>query len=225
MTSRWFLYRLLKNEFVWTQKVRKELTSALLSELILLTTTRHIYYSILISQDVYLRYANNFIAPFDWGWALLRPHNVYTIHSTARIDKKLCQQSVNPFGVIERVGQVVYPLAIPDNWCIHPVFTIARVEPCPSPSNDAFERIRRTTPDSVFVEGDSDKVKSWEVERLVDKRVVARGVEYLVRWKGWDEEHDFWRSLPELENAMHLIKKYDTTERTLPARQRTWYCC
>ena len=61
----------------------------------------------------------------------------------------------------------------------------------------------------MFVEGDTDKVKSWEVERLVDKREVARGVEYLVRWKGWGEEHDVWRSLPELGNAMDLVRDYE----------------
>ena len=80
-------------------------------------------------------------------WALLRLHRGYNISSTARIGRKLSQQYVGPFRIVERVGSLAYKLDIPDNWRIHPVFTIAQLEPCSSSTDDAFKRIRPTNPD------------------------------------------------------------------------------
>lgn len=74
----------------------------------------------------------------------------------------------------------------------------------------------------MFVEGDTPTVKSWELERIVDKRYAARGSEYLVRWKGYGKQYDEWRDLPEMENAMELVQDYEqamTSTTFLPGRQ------
>lgn len=143
-------------------------------------------------------------------WALLRLHKGYKIPATARLGKKLSQQYVGPFQITEKIGRLAYRLAIPETWRIHPVFTVAQLEPVPPPSADPFSRPRPTEPDSVFVEGDTERVKSYEVERLLNKRQTARrGVEYLVKWKGYGPQHDAWRSLPELGDAMDLVKEYE----------------
>jgi hypothetical protein len=85
-------------------------------------------------------------------YALLRLHRGYNIPSIKCLGPKLSQQYVGPFRVKEKVGPLAYKLNLPLRWRIHPVFTIAQLEPCPAPESDSFQRIRPDHPDSVFVE-------------------------------------------------------------------------
>lgn len=50
------------------------------------------------------------------------------------------------------------------------MFSLAQLEPCPSPDSDPFARPRPYNPDSAYVEGDTDLVKSFAVARLISKR-------------------------------------------------------
>ena len=53
----------------------------------------------------------------------------------------------------------------------------------------------------------------FEVEKVLDKRVnkaVKGGVEYLVKWKGFDNpEDDTWEPSENLEGAEVEIKKFE----------------
>ncbi len=86
---------------------------------------------------------------------------------------------------MEKVGQLAYRLDVPPDWRIHPVFSIAQLESALSPAEDLFGRLFPSNPPPVFVEGDTDKVKSFEIERLLNKRQIKKGkgraIKYLVR--------------------------------------------
>jgi hypothetical protein len=70
------------------------------------------------------------------------------------------------------------------------VFSIAHLEPVPK-KKDPYERPRPDHPDSVYVEGDTEYQKSWEIEKILDKRTSPTGrIRYLVRWKGYGPEDD-----------------------------------
>lgn len=56
---------------------------------------------------------------------MLRLYKRYNISTMARITKKLIQQYVGPFHILEKVSQLTYRLDIPPDWQIHPVFSIA----------------------------------------------------------------------------------------------------
>ena len=142
------------------------------------------------------------------SWALLRLHRGYSIPSTADLGKKLSQQFVGPFKVLQRVGNLAYKLEIPSHWRIHPVFTIAQLEPVPDPKSDPYGR-QRSQPPSVHVDGDTDAVKSYVVEKIIRSRQSARGKEYLIRWEGYGPEDDAWRSLPEMGNALDLVREFE----------------
>ena len=122
-------------------------------------------------------------------WALLRLHKGYSIPTTAGVTKKLTQQYVSPFCIIEKVSRLAYKLDIPPDWRIHPVFSVAQLEPAPPPTEDPFVRPFPFNPPPVFIEGDTDSLKSFEIEKLLNKRQVRKGksraVEYLVCWKGY----------------------------------------
>ena len=151
-------------------------------------------------------------------WALVRLHKGYEIPSTLGITKKLTDQYVGPFKVLEKIGKLAYRLDVPDHWRIHPVFTVAQLEPAPDPNMDPYDRPRPDQPDSVFVEGDTDTMKSYDVERLLNKRVIRKGrgyaTEYLVRWKGYGPAFDEWYNIKDLENADELVAEYEAAMAT-----------
>ena len=144
--------------------------------------------------------------------AYLRLHKGYNIPSTASVKRVLGQQYVGPFDIIRKVGFQAYELAIPNHWKIHPVITVAMLEPAPQ-GPDPYERPLPDRPDSVYVEGDNDEYKSWEIQRLLNRRVTRRGrgysVQYLVRWKGYGPEYDTWYRVKDLDNAKDLVEEYD----------------
>lgn len=65
------------------------------------------------------------------------------------------------------------------------------------------------------MEGDTESWESFELERLLNRRIIRRGrnatptTQYLARWKGYGPQYDTWLSLKELGNAGDLIKEYD----------------
>ena len=140
---------------------------------------------------------------------LLRLHKGYNIPANASITRKLGQQYTGPFKVLRKVGRLAYKLDIPTHWRVHPVFTVAMLEPAPTPGSDLYERPLPEQPESVHVEGDTDTHKSWVVERIIDKE----GDRYLVRWKGWSSAHDQWRTKAQLSNAMELVTEYENRAR------------
>lgn len=146
---------------------------------------------------------------FDVGdWALLRLHKGYNIPSAK--SKKLSQQYVGPFQILERIGRLAYRLDIPDHWRVHNVFSIAHLEPSPAPIADPYERPHPEHPGTVFVEGDTDQWKSYELDRVLDHRMTKKGrIQYLVRWKGYGPEFDTWMSKDQLENATDIVADYE----------------
>jgi hypothetical protein len=146
----------------------------------------------------------------------LRLHKGYSIPTV--VNKKLSPQYAGPFEILERIGRLAYRLKLPPHWEVHPVISIAHLEPY---HKDAFNRPRPDHPDTIFVEGDGDGYQSFEVERLIDKRVVTRRgkqeIDYLVRWKGYGPEYDLWYHKALLANCQELVNDYEALHR--PVRQ------
>lgn len=92
---------------------------------------------------------------------------------------------------------------------MHPVFTVAQIEPCPDSKKDPFDRPRPDLPDFVYVDGENDRVKSYEMKRIIIYRSTKRrGMEHLIRWKGYGPEFDKWRSISELGDSSDLLQDY-----------------
>jgi len=77
----------------------------------------------------------------------------------------------------------------------------------------------------VIEESDDDGDAEYEVELIVDKRIVGRVTEYKVKWKGWEKEEDrTWEPVENLEGSEKLIKKYEAAEnksKTNPKKEAT----
>ena len=146
-------------------------------------------------------------------WAILRLHKSYLISSSTRVTKKLTQRYLGPFRIEEKVGCLAYRLAIPNDWRIHPVLSVAQLEPTPEPFNNLFWHLHLYHPPTVFVDGDFDTLKSFEIDHLLNKRMIKRDkgliIEYLVCWTGYCPEWDRWYNVKNLDNAVELVRKYE----------------
>ena len=146
-------------------------------------------------------------------WAMLKLHKGYSIPSSVGVTKKLTQQYVGPFQILEKIGCLAYKLEVPNNWRIHPVFSVAQLEPARALSEDPFHRPRPQQPLSVFVEGDTDRQKSFEVDCLLNRRTVKKGkglaIKYLMRWTGYGPEWDRWYNVKDLDNAADFVRAYE----------------
>lgn len=91
---------------------------------------------------------------------------------------------MGPFQIEDKVRRLAYKLKILPDWKINPVFSLAQLELAPPPTEDPFSRLYPTHLLPVFVDGNTDSVKSFEIERLLNRRIVKWGrgnsVEYLV---------------------------------------------
>jgi len=67
-----------------------------------------------------------------------------------------------------------------------------------------IEGQKRIPPKLVIIEGEEE----FEVERILNKRVVRGKEKFLVQWKGYIVEEDIWESRKNLENAKELVKEF-----------------
>lgn len=143
-------------------------------------------------------------------YVLIKLHHEYDISSIAILEFKLSQQFVDSFCVLERVRWLVYRLKLFSHWRIYSILFIAQLESISSSNENSFRRHKIESFDFVFVENDTNKIKSYEIERLVNKRQIARrDSKYLIRWKDCEFENDDWKNLFELNNALNLVDDYE----------------
>ena len=150
----------------------------------------------------------------------LYPFINVNLHISWRIsgkpNRKLSNQRCGPFLVKRRVGRLAYELELPPNWRVYPTISVAQLEPL-TPGKDPYDRPRTTYPGEVYMEGDTEEYRSYEVERIVKKRVRKFGktkvTHYLLRRLGWGPEHDVWNSTAALDECMDLVEDFERSER------------
>ena len=98
---------------------------------------------------------------------------------------KLHQQRTGPFKILDRVGPLAYRLA--PTMGIHPVISIAQLEPAPKTS-DPYNRIKFANPPPVVeTEGQTTERQTsgqqsdvYELEAVLGKRTSRNKLQYLV---------------------------------------------
>ena len=91
------------------------------------------------------------------------------------------------FKVIRRIKRLTYELKLFNYWKIYPVFTIIMFKPGLAIENDPYNRLKPDYLDFVFVNEDTEFLKSFKISKIIDKRVIykdrtrKRIIEYLVR--------------------------------------------
>jgi len=98
---------------------------------------------------------------------------------------KFARRFDGPFEVIERIGPVAYRIRLPHSYDIHPVLSIAHLEPYRSIDGDTrigLERLR-------------EDVREYEIEEIITQKRVKyhKGTRllYQCRWKGYGITEDW----------------------------------
>ena len=143
---------------------------------------------------------------FDIGsFVHLRLHKGYQVPGITY--RKTGQQAVGPFKVLERIGTLAYRLELPPNLRVHPVISIAHLEPATDPTEDPYQRRPPAVPFMV------DGLNEWKIERLLQKRRIRCGhgwsTQYLVRWVNSGPEHDQWIPDHRLMHAPELVQEFE----------------
>ena len=121
-----------------------------------------------------------------------------------RPTKKLIERYMGPYEIEEIVSLNVVKLRLPSSMGIHPVINVSRIV-----------RYKEQVKGQKKEEGklvEVERVKEWEVEKILNKKKV-RGVEkYLIQWKGFTAERDTWERRENLKNTEELIKEFEWGE-------------
>ncbi|VDC04626.1 unnamed protein product [Peniophora sp. CBMAI 1063] len=133
----------------------------------------------------------------DRVW-LEHPH----IHSSTRPSPKLDVKRYGPFVIEEKLSDLVFRLALPKSWRVHPVFHVSHLVPFREDS--ILGRVPKA-PTPIEVDGHEE----YELQQIIWDRVDQSGKrQYRVRYRGFDSSHDEWLEEYELENAQELLEEY-----------------
>ena len=101
--------------------------------------------------------------------------------------KKLLPKFIGPYTVLDKISSVAYKLSLPATMNrIHPVFHVSLLKP--------YIKSGAIQPPPPLLDDEGDIV--FFVETLLASRPAKRGrkhiKEYLVKWQGYDHEHNTW---------------------------------
>jgi len=118
-----------------------------------------------------------------------------------RRSEKLMERFVDPYKVKGIVSSNAIELELPKSIKIHPVVNASRVQLY----KPQVEGQKRTLPKPVIIKEEEE----FEVEKILNKRMVREKEKFLVRWKGYTAEEDTWENKENLENAKELVEEFE----------------
>ena len=139
----------------------------------------------------------------------LKLHHGYSIPGVS--SRKLSQQRVGPFKVLDKVGNHTYRLELPPLMRIHPVISVAQLEPTATTkagTSDRYGRKINEEPPPVRNEADLEE-DEYSVERVIGKRKSGKKTQYLIKWNEYGNEHNSWYNAEDLPDAKKLIQEYE----------------
>ncbi len=114
--------------------------------------------------------------------------------------KKLDPRKSGPFEIIEVMENQNFKLKLPRRDRRYPVFHVSRLEPY---VENSFPNRNIEKPPPILV---NDELE-YEVNDILDSRIVNGVLQYLVDWKGYPMEDRSWENAEDI-HAARLVKKF-----------------
>jgi hypothetical protein len=125
---------------------------------------------------------------------MVNRRNIGSIRPTAKFDDRL----IGPFPILSAVGTHAYRLDLGQRK-VHNVFHVDLLRFYKPPSTVPARKVHDHPPAEVPEED------AYVVEKILDSRIRCRRLEYHVRWKGWETEHDSWVKHTEFHDDDSLV--------------------
>jgi hypothetical protein len=121
--------------------------------------------------------------------------------ATNRPSSKLSHRRLGPFVVEACVGRGAYRLALcPHFRRLYPVFPVVKLSIAyPDP---ILGRHPAPPPPTTLIDGEDE----YEVEAILDSRMRYNCLEYLVKWKGYDESNNQWEEHMQLHAKSKIVQ-------------------
>src|SRR6202795_3423061 len=121
---------------------------------------------------------------------------------TTRLSTKLAHRRLGPYVIDRQVGNRAYKLKLPPSLrALHNVFPVVKLTPTPL---DPIPGHRPAPPPApVLVEG----VEEYTVEEILNSCLRYGRVEYLVKWKGFDDVANSWEPHYNIHSRT-LVKRF-----------------
>lgn len=87
----------------------------------------------------------------------------------AGVTKKLTQQYIKPFHILEKIGRLAYKLDVPSDWRVYPVFFVTQLKPVLPLAKGLIAKPFPSNLPLIFIKDDTNKLKSFEIEKLLNK--------------------------------------------------------
>ena len=125
--------------------------------------------------------------------------NIQTTHPKA----KLAPRRHGPFKVTKAFA-VTSRLDLPKSWKIHPMFHNSLLHPY---NETPAHGPNYTKPPPEIVEGETDH---YEIETIVKSRLTPnrKGIQYLVKWKGYPDSENSWIAASGMKHASELTQAF-----------------
>jgi len=117
-----------------------------------------------------------------------------------RPSKKLIERYVGPYAIEEVVSSNAVKLRLPSLMRIHLVVNVSWIVRY----KEQMKEQKKEEGKLIEVEG----VEEWEVEKILNKKMMRGVVKYLIRWKGFMAEGDTWERRENLKNT-ELIEEFE----------------
>lgn len=156
------------------------------------------------AQNEYKKYADRKRIPNPFVVGQMVYLNAKNIRTT-RPKKKLDHKLLGPYKIAERINAEAWKLELPKELeRIHPVFHSSLLEPYVE--NMIPNRILPPPPPVILADEEE-----YEVEDIVDSRIIRKKLEYRVRWKGYSGADEFnWQPAENLDNSKLLSDTFHT---------------
>ena len=150
------------------------------------------------------------------NYVYIRLHKKYNISIIVILKFKYNQQYARFFRILKKIDRLIYRLKLSIHWRIHFVFFVTQLKSCSDSTANFFNRSRSNHSNSIFVEKNTKKVKSYEIEKFINKRQTKRREsKYLIRWRDYEFENDDWKNIFELDDTMNLVREYEKVIRNI----------
>ena len=115
--------------------------------------------------------------------------------------RKLLPRYYGPYKVVKVFSDVAYQLDLPAHFKIHPVIHVSHLKANADGSQDFPHRPEYQAPPPPIIHGNvdgADEEEYFQIEQFRNHRFRGKGrnrsVSFLVKWIGYDESENIWRS-------------------------------